>query len=215
MSWGAVIGVVGGYVVNQMGNDAAEDAAGAAADANYAAIQEQRRQYDQTRADMEPWRNAGSEGLQRMLAMLNDPSSIQQSPAYQFRLGQGMQALDRSAAARGNLFSGGHHADVLGYGQAMGSQEFDNQWNRLAGLAGVGQTASNQLAAYGAGMANNIGNALGNIGQARGSMYQQIGQNNANFAAGVGGAINNWYQNQSANNGGGSGWYLGNNPGRG
>ena len=38
------------------------------------------------------------------------------------------------------------------------------------------------------------------------------------FTGGVGsalGGLNNWYQQNSANNGGGSGWYLGSRLGRG
>lgn len=215
MSWGAVIGVVGGYVVNQMGNKGNEAAAGAATDAQYASIEEQRRQYDQSRADMQPWLHAGQNALGGLQGLLRDPNSIQNSNAYQFQVAQGIQGLDRSAAARGNLYSGGHNADVLGFGQGLASQEYGNQWNRLAGLAGVGQTAANNLGSLGAGMAGNVGNALGNIGNARASMYQQNAQNNAGYAAGVGGAFNNWYQNNLANNPGGTGWYVGNNPGKG
>jgi len=215
MSWGAIAGAAIGVVGSAMSNRGAGKGADAAAGAQYAAIDEQRRQYDQTRADMQPWRDAGSEGLQRLLGLSRDPNSIQNTAAYQWRLGQGMQGLDRSAASRGNLFSGGHNADVQQFGQGVASQEYGDQWNRWAGLAGVGQSVNSQLGQLGAGMAGNVGNALGNIGNARQSQYQQQGWNNAQAAAGVGGAFNNWYQGNKANNPGGTGWYLGNNPGRG
>jgi hypothetical protein len=215
MSWGAIAGAAIGVVGNYLGNKGNERGADAAAGAQYAAIEEQRRQYDQTRQDMAPWLAAGREGLGGLQQLLANPDSIQNSTAYQWRLGQGTQALDRSAAARGGLFNGGHSADLIRFGQGEASQEFGNQWNRLAGLAGVGQTTASNLGSLGANMAGNIGNALGNIGQARQSMYQQQGQNNANLAYGIGGAFNNWYQGQRANNPGGTGWYLGNNPGRG
>ncbi len=215
MSWGAVIGAAAGLVGNYMSNKGNERGADAATGAQYAAIDEQRRQYDQTREDMAPWLTAGRGALGRLEGLLTNPNSIQDSTAYQWRLGQGMQGLDRSAASRGNLFSGGHNADVQSFGQGMASQEYGDQWNRLAGLAGVGQTTANSLGSLGANMAGNIGNALGNIGQARQSMYQQQGQNNANLAYGIGGAFNNWYQGNRANNPGGTGWYFGNNPGKG
>lgn len=198
MSWGAVIGAAAGLVGTAMSNRGASRGADAAAQAQLAAIDEQRRQYDQTREDMMPWLTAGRGALGRLEGLLANPDSIQNSAAYQWRFNQGLQGLDRSAAARGNLFSGGHHADVLGYGQGMASQEYTDQWNRLAGLAGVGQTTASNLGAFGANAASNVGNALGNIGQARQSAYQQQGQNYANLAYGLGGLANNWIQNRRA-----------------
>lgn len=198
MSWGAVIGAAAGLVGTAMSNRGASRGADAAAQAQLAAIDEQRRQYDQTREDMMPWLTAGRGALGRLEGLLANPDSIQNSAAYQWRFNQGLQGLDRSAAARGNLFSGGHHADVLGYGQGMASQEYTDQWNRLAGLAGVGQTTASNLGSFGANAASNVGNALGNIGQARQSMYQQQGQNYANLAYGLGGLANNWIQNRRA-----------------
>ena len=198
-----------------MSNRAARRGADAASDAQYAAIDEQRRQYDQTREDMAPWLSAGQNALVGLQGLLDDPNSIQDSNAYQWRFNQGLQGLDRSAARAGNLFSGGHNADLLAYGQGMASQEYGDQWNRLVGLAGVGQTTASTLGSFGQNSASNISNALGNIGQARQSMYQQQGNNNAQMAGAVGGAFNNWYQNNLANNPGGTGWYLGKNPGKG
>lgn len=55
---------------------------------------------------------------------------IQADPAYQFRLNQGLQAMQRSAAARGTLQTGGTLKDLMDYGQAAASQEYDNAYNR-------------------------------------------------------------------------------------
>jgi len=215
MSWGAIAGAAIGVVGSAMSNRSAGKGADAAAGAQYAAIDEQRRQYDQTREDQAPWLAAGRDALGQYQQLLANPDSIQDSAAYQWRLGQGMQTLDRSAAARGGLFNGGHSADLMRFGQGEASQEYANQGNRLAALAGVGQTTAQGLGALGANMAGNVGNALGNVGNIRQSQYQQQGWNNAQAFAGVGGAFNNWYQGNKANNPGGTGWYLGNNPGRG
>lgn len=215
MSWGMVAGAAAGLVGNALSNRSSRRGADAAAGAQYAAIDEQRRQYDQTREDMAPWLSAGRNALTGLQGLLSDPNSIQDSNAYQWRFGQGLQALDRSAAAGSALGSGGHSADLLRFGQGLASQEYGDQWNRLAGLAGVGQTTASSLGSLGANMAGNVGNALGNIGNIRQSSYQQQGANNASLAYGLGGAFNNWYQNNLANNPGGTGWYIGNNPGRG
>lgn len=215
MSWGMIAGAAIGVIGGAMNNRSARRGADAATQSQYAAIDEQRRQYDQTREDMAPWLAAGRNALGGLQGLLDNPDSIKDSTAYQWRFDQGLQGLDRSAAARGGLFSGGHSTDLMKFGQGLASQEYGDQWNRLAGLAGVGQTTANSLGQFGASMSGNIGNALSNVGQIRQGAYQQQGQNNAQMLGAVGGAFNNWYQGNLAKNPGGTGWYIGNNPGKG
>lgn len=74
-------------------------------------------------------------GYQNQLnQLLQDPSKIQQTAGYQFQLGQGNEAINRSAAAKGMLNSGNVLAELAKYGQGMASTEYGNQVNRLAGL---------------------------------------------------------------------------------
>jgi hypothetical protein len=131
---------------------------------------------------------------------------FQQDPGYGFRLSEGQKALDRSAAARGGLISGGALKAAQRYGQEMGSQEYTNAFNRyqternarlnpLQSLAGVGQTATNQLGQAGQNYATNAGQALGAAGQAQASGY--IGM--ANAAAGGLGQYMNYGQQQQQN----------------
>jgi len=47
-------------------------------------------------------------------------------PSYKFRLGEGEQALQQSAAAGGVLRTGGTLKDILKYGQNFASQEYGN-----------------------------------------------------------------------------------------
>lgn len=54
----------------------------------------------------------------------------QNSPGYQFRLQSGQQALERSAAARGVLRTGGTLTDLIQYGQNFGQQEYGNTFNQ-------------------------------------------------------------------------------------
>lgn len=216
MSWGAVVGAVvtagAGYLRNK-GNDRAANAAQGGYDA---ATAESGRQYDQSRTDMLPWLNAGQGALSQLQALNSgDFSSFEKSPDYQFRFDQGLQANDRSAAARGSLHSGGHSADLMAYGAGQASQGYGDYYNRLASLAGVGQTAASGLARLGEGYANQYGQNAINAGNMRGSSYLNNANNNSQVLAGLGGSLNNWYQNNSANNGGGTGWYFGNNPGKG
>lgn len=193
MSWGAVVGaavsVVGGYLSNKSANKGAN----AAADGQMASVREQQRQYDQTRQDMMPWLDAGRFGLNRLTALAGgDFSGFYNSPEYAFTRDQGLQSLERGAAARGGMYSGGADADRMKFAAGLASQEYGNHWNRLAGLSGVGQSTAGSLGQFGANAATNIGNAYGNIGNIRQSMYQQQGQNNAQMVGAVGGAFANW-----------------------
>lgn len=197
MPWGVAAAAIaaGGaiYGANKQAG-AAKDAANASNAATQASIDEQRREFDINQANQAPWLNAGKDALSQMQALNGgDFSSFTQSPDYQFALDQGQGALDRDAAARGTLFSGGHSTDVMKFAQGLASQNYNNYYNRLAGLAGVGQTAANQLGTYGQNYANSVGNLLmGNAQNQMGSIYNranaysnlagQIGQIGGNLA---------------------------------
>lgn len=216
MSWVAVATVaVGAYGADRQ-NAAAKDANRAQQQGLDAATAEQQRQYDLAREDRKPWLEAGQGALAQMQALNSgDFSSFKESPDYQWTLDQGFKGLDRSAAARGGLYSGGHSADLVDYGQGQASRQYGTYYSRLSDLANGGNATAGALGNLGANYANNVGaNAIAG-GQNRASSYQQQANNNSQFAAGLGGMFNNWYQNNSAANGGGTGWYLGNNPGKG
>lgn len=216
MPWGAAIAAVGSYAASRSSSRGAASGARSQERANQAAIDEQRRQYDQTRQDQQPWLLAGQNALARQQQLLNgDYSGFYQSPEYQWTQQQGIQSLDRSAAARGSLYSGGADADRMRFSQGLASQEYGNFYNRLAGMSGTGQTTASNLGQLGANMASNIGQSYQNMGNARASAYQTQGNNNAQMIGSLTGQFNNWYQGNRANNGGGTGWYLGNNPGKG
>jgi hypothetical protein len=96
---------------------------------------------------------------------------FQKDPGYDFRMNEGAKVLQSGAAARGGLFSGGAGKALERYGQDYASNEYGkasdryvanqtNQFNRLASVAGVGQTAANQSGAatanFGAQAGSNI-----------------------------------------------------------
>jgi len=54
----------------------------------------------------------------------------QNEPGYQFRQKAGTDALERSAAAKGVLRTGGTLKDLVAYGQNFGAQEYSNVFNR-------------------------------------------------------------------------------------
>lgn len=216
MPWGAVAAaVVGAYSASQS-NKAAKDGANAQAGASQRSIDEQRREFDLARSDQAPWLAAGTDALGRQTSFLNgDWSGFMNSPDYKYALSQGLDTIDHRAAANGGLFGGGNTRDAIRFGSGLATQNADNYWSKLAGMSGTGQNTAQNLGAMGMNMATNIGNQYTNAANARASAYGQVANNNSQLAAGLGGAFNNWYQQNSARNGGGTGFYFGNNPGRG
>jgi hypothetical protein len=72
-------------------------------------------------------------------------SRFRDAPGYQFQLEQGVNALDRSAASQGGLYSGAQGMALTEYGQGLADQTFNARLSQLAGLAGVGQNAAGNL----------------------------------------------------------------------
>lgn len=125
-------------------------------------------------------------------------------PGYQFRLKEGMQGLERSAASRGGLLSGATLKGIQRYGQDMASTEYQNAFNRYQAertgtlnpyqsLAGVGQSTANTLGTMGMNYANQVGELYQGGANARASGY--VGAANA-MNQGISGVSNMYYQNQ-------------------
>jgi hypothetical protein len=196
--WVAATAVVGGAVV---GGVVSSSAAGKAADAQTAAAQmstdEQRREFDATQANLKPFRDAGLSVLPELQSGTAPGGEFNRNftladftkdPGYQFRMDQGQQALERSAAAGGGLLSGGTGKALQQYGQDYASGEYSNtynrfnndqttRFNRLSALAGTGQTATNTVATLGAQTSANIGENYVGAGNAKAAGY--VGQANA------------------------------------
>lgn len=111
------------------------------------------------------------------------------SPDYQFRLGEGMKALERSAASRGTLLTGGTLKGLQRYAQDVASGEFQNRFNRLNTLAGMGQQAAGAQATLGSAYAGQAGNLLSNQAQQTGDLLTQGGNAAAAGTAGRAQAI--------------------------
>lgn len=186
---GAIGGALGGALEGSDTASAAQQAAGATSAATNQATALQREMWQAQQAQQQPWLQAGTGAVNRLAAGLSQGGEFatpfsqtnwMQDPGYAFRLSEGQKALDRSAAARGGLQSGAALKAAARYGQDMGSQEYQNAFNRyynerqnmlapLQSLAGVGQTSAQQLGAAGQNYASNVGNALINQGYATGN----------------------------------------------
>jgi hypothetical protein len=169
-----------------IGANSASRAASTQAAAADRAAELQREQFERQVELQAPFREAGVRALPELeTASRYTPFGMKQftaDPGYGFRLAEGQKALDRQAAARGGLISGGALRAAQRYGQEMGSQEYTNAFNRyqterqarlnpLQSLAGVGQTSVAQLGQAGQAMATGVGEAGGQAAQARASGY--------------------------------------------
>jgi hypothetical protein len=175
-----------------MGSEAAGSAADTQASAMDRSAELQYKQYQDTVRRQQPFYDVGVNALPELVqASKYTPFGMDQfkaDPGYAFRLSEGTKALERSAAARGGLLSGGTGKALQRFGQEMGSQEYTNAFNRyqaerqarlgpLQSLTGMGQTTAQQLGAAGQNMATNVGDVMGSAAAARASGY--VGQANA------------------------------------
>lgn len=270
--FGEILGAIAGPLIGGLfQDDAAGEAVQAQDQASAAAIAEQRRQYDQNRTDLAPWRNVGGAAANQLGYLLGLPGSEggggrpsseytlddfldynrraapswYQSPgpqeadartqfglyqagtrsapdeyerlgfrklggegndggaggfgslnrkftladfwddpvtkaSFDFGLQEGTKALDRMSGARGMRNSGAtlkaltkFGTDYTGqkagesYNRYYGDQ--DRIYNRLAGVAGTGQTAAQNTASMGQNSANNISSLISAQGNARGA----------------------------------------------
>jgi len=167
---------VGDIVGGIFQDKAAKRADNTMREASAAEIAENRRQYDTTRADFAPYREQGINALQRLAGDIDTPvtsAEVMEDPGYQFGMEQGQRAINQRIAAGGGRVSGqaikaagrfGTDYAASGYGAAY--QRKQDRLNRLAAIAGVGQTATGQTAQAGQFSTANIGNALSRQGEA-------------------------------------------------
>ena len=222
-----------GYFSSKAAKDAAKLQANAATASGQLASQTADKQmallekmFNKQVALQEPFRQGGVAAENRMLDLLGlgankkapgygslaknfGMSDFQADPGYAFRMREGLKALDRQAAARGGLISGGALKAAQNYGQDLASQEYQNAYNRyqtnrtnllnpLQSLAGAGQTSANTIgnAAENFGMQGS--NALGGAGTAQANAIQNAANARASGYLGSQQSWNSALQNVAA-----------------
>ena len=98
-------------------------------------------------------------------------------PGYAFRMGEGTKALERSAAARGQLFSGATGMALQRYGQDYASNEFSKAFDRLGAIAAGGANATGAIGNAGQNYASGASQTIQNAGNAL--AQGQLGAGNA------------------------------------
>ena len=219
MSFGIVAAVGGSIIGGMIASDGAQSAADTQAGAAAASDATQRYMYDKTREDNAPFRDTGVAANNKLTELMNGgqfsrrftQADMNADPVYQnglkFGLDQGTQGINRQAAAGGNFLSGATLKALTRFGNDYGSTKANesynrfnadqnSQYNKLAGLSGAGQQATNQINAAGTNMANQVSASQQGAGNARASGY--VGSANAwNNAIGQG--VNAYQQNKLMN----------------
>lgn len=202
--WVAAAIATSAVISSQASKSAAKTAAAGAEKASDTQLQ----MFERSVELQEPWRKAGMEALNKLIPLASEykpftAANMYADPGYQFRLSEGLKAMERGAAARGGLQSGTALKAAQRYGQEYASGEYTNAFNRyqaeraaqlnpLQSLAGVGQTTASQLGTQAVNVGANIGQAQQSAAQARASGY--LG--GANALTGALGTGLNYYQNQ-------------------
>jgi hypothetical protein len=185
-----------GYEGQKGVTNASESAAQLQAQESQNALNFQEQEFNTTQANQKPFLQAGQTAVGDLSSLLAPGGSLSQpwtgtftpptaaqaeaTPGFQSTLQVGQNAIQNSAAAQGNLLSGGTEAALDQYSQGLASTNYQqafnnaltqygtayntfennqaNQFNRLASVAGLGQTTATNLGQEGQQAASNVGN---------------------------------------------------------
>ena len=126
------------------------------------AMAQREKFFDIGREDLAPYREIGNEAVDKMRSVFLEGNMDEffESPDYGFRVSEGEKALERKQGQSGSRFGGKALKDAVRFGQEAGSQEFNNFFNRLRSISGLGASAAagsaNLAAGTGAGMASDV-----------------------------------------------------------
>ena len=140
---GAAAGAASGLISGYFGKRGAKQQRDAERRAREEELRYNNLATDTALKELAPWRGMEDKARVSMMDILgyNGPDAansaidaLMKSPAVQFRLKSGQNAIDRSASAGGGLFSGRTGMALAKYGQDLGSQEFENEYGRRKGM---------------------------------------------------------------------------------
>lgn len=186
-----VVGAVATTVASNKAAKAAKAGAAAQSASAEAGIEEQRRQYDETQKLLAPYVSAGQPalsgqqdflGLNGQAAQQKAVSGIENSAQFGSLMQQGENAILQNASATGGLRGGNTQGALAQFRPQMLNSLINQQYERLGGLAQMGQASATGQAAAGQNSANSISDLLAQQGAAQagaalaqGRAYQQTG----------------------------------------
>ncbi|MCF7642934.1 DNA transfer protein p32 [Acinetobacter johnsonii] len=199
--------IAGGAMASSASKKAAKTQAASADQAS--AIQQ--ANFEQTREDLMPYKQAGDTSLKQLMGQMGsngyfnqsyegDKFNFQADPSYKFRQQQGFDGIQSQAAAQGGLLSGATLKALNDYNSNLASQEYGNAFNRWQ------STDNNNYERFNADQTNRYNrlsnlvgvgqNAAAQVGNAGAQTSQAIANNTMaganSIAAGQVGSANAW-----------------------
>lgn len=163
------------------------------------------KSFGEAKGYQRPWQDYGQEALTEFKNWRNDPSAITRDPSYQFRLNQGQESVENSAAARGGALSGNALTAITDYGQQAASQEYGNEWNRFMQELGIGQGASDNMSNLAVGEGNALSNLLTGRGNSWFNQTMSTAQEYRQAEKDLNATIQSWFPSSGGGGGGGGG----------
>jgi hypothetical protein len=173
---------------------AGQEAAGAQEAAANQSAALQKAQFEAMREDLLPYTQVGVPALNQMQAISGSLGAdaqqraitgIEQSPLFNQLALQGENAMLQQASATGGLRGGNTQAALAQFRPQLLNQMISEQYNRLGGLAQIGQSSAAGTGTAGMQMASNVGNAYTQAGAAQAGAALATGQ----AIGGIGGDI--------------------------
>lgn len=180
----AGVGAAGAIGSAVIGSNAAKDAAKAQARAGQQAIDTQTAMFEKAKGYLQPYASLGESVLPTIKGFLGlDPNYdmsqvLEQTPGYQFAVGEGLKQIGNMQQASGARNSGNALRAASDYTRNMGYGVFSDMFNKYTGIMGTGLTAAGGIADAATGLGKDVAGTQIGIGNAR--------------AAGVMGTANAW-----------------------
>ena len=208
----AAVGLVGSKMSSDAQAKAAKSGSRAEERMSKANLEFQREMAESQREDFAPWTEAGGQALEKLWAGVQSGEfevgkvDVNQDPGYQFRMDEGIEARDKSAASRGRLLSGAQNKAIEAFAQDTASQEYGaayareadakaRKYNMLSGLSQQGQASAARQAGATSQLASTGGNIMAQSGQAQNIAQQNIGAARASAYQGMAQSTNQAAQN--------------------
>lgn len=180
---------VGGLFGSGSAKKASQKATDALVGAYNRGIDTQNAFNQQVRQDYQPYTQAGTAAIGELSSLAGLRGSYTQqgmidalrsSPLYASLFNNGEEALLQNAAATGGLRGGNTARGLADFGADTLAQVYQQTFNNLSGVAGLGLGAQGTVTQAGSNTANNVTNLLGEIGGAKANNFLTKGALNAN-----------------------------------
>ena len=176
----AVVGLVG----MASAKSSARRATSAIESGTRQSLKQQREFFDIGQENFAPYLEIGEDAIQKLNSVFidGDMDEFFESPGYQFNLAEGEKALARKQGAAGARYGGRALKEAAQYSQGVASNEFNNFFNRLNSIAGLGQAS----AAGSARSATATGGSMGRTSQLGGmALAESYGNQNQAMQSGL------------------------------